>query len=379
MENNPNFGILPKLSTTYILTYVTQEEIFERFLNVKVVYDRLIKVPPVIRHDNNPTGGFKWSGNKLRFKDFSGYFWGDCFDAVAFIYGLNPNNSQQFGRVLDIIAREFQIHKYGLGQKEYGARPVLIPQEPRIEEIKTPNIITIEPRNFTTYDKQYWNKLKIITYDDLKQYRIYPTNKAFERNSNGQVKQYYQYSTSNYKDVCYTYYFHKIDDIYACKSYFPNRKQGRFRTNIHVLEGLEFFHSSNSYKLDFGAIIKSYKDAMVANKLFERLGINGKAIGLPNENYFLSPEQVDYLRSKARYLFSLTDFDFAGRNIAWKHKKSYGIPRFFFTNGTLGFANYGAKDLSEYIERNSLAKTEKLVEDFCSYIIDTNESDEIPF
>ena len=84
-------------------------------------------------------------------------------------------------------------------------------------------------------------------------------------------------------------------------------------------------------------------------------------------------------RQMVREPYGSTDFDFAGRNIAWKHKKSYGIPRFFFTNGTLGFANYEAKDLSEYIERNSLAKTEKLVEDFCSYIIDTNESDEIPF
>jgi hypothetical protein len=380
MTSTPDFGILPKLSTKYILSYVSQEDIFERFLNVKVVYDRLIKVPSAIRVDSHPTGGFKWSGNKLRFKDFAGHFWGDCFDAVAFIYGLNPNNSTHFGKVLDIVAREFKIHKYSLGQSDYGARPVPIPMITKEETPKTPNIITIEPRPFNNYDlKSYWGKLKIVDYDTLKEYKIYPTNRGFERSPDGNIKQYYQFSNGNYKDVCYTYYFEKVNDIYACKSYFPNRKQNRFRMNIPTLEGLDFFKSKNNYKLDFGIITKSYKDVVVANRLFDRLGINGRAVGLFAETQFLTQEQVNLLRSRARYLCFLTDFDFTGRNIAWKHKKVYGIPRFFFTNGTLGFKDYKAKDLSEYVERNDIGEAERLAENFCSYLISVNEADEIPF
>ena len=120
---NTSYGILPSLNKNYILNNISQEEIFSKFMNISINdihwclqnTSNLIKSP--LRIDNNPTMGFTYAGSKLRCKDFNGHFWGDCFDLVAFIYNLDTKQTD-FITILEIIAKEFKLHKYKDSQEK---------------------------------------------------------------------------------------------------------------------------------------------------------------------------------------------------------------------------------------------------------------------
>jgi hypothetical protein len=109
------YGVLPTLTRDYILSKISQEQIFEYYLGVQVDGSgALMKTPAVIRpRDNNPTFNFKYSDNgKLRARDWAGYFWGDCFDIVAYVLRLDAKDKKSFNVILDQIARDFRLHKY---------------------------------------------------------------------------------------------------------------------------------------------------------------------------------------------------------------------------------------------------------------------------
>ncbi|MEK6881668.1 MAG: hypothetical protein AABY22_18760 [Nanoarchaeota archaeon] len=53
-------GILPKITKDYILSKITQEQIFERYLGIPVVTDNLIH-SPIRSNDNNPSFGFNYN------------------------------------------------------------------------------------------------------------------------------------------------------------------------------------------------------------------------------------------------------------------------------------------------------------------------------
>ena len=80
--------VLPALTATYILEHVSQEDIFSHYflysvseINKCARTNSLIKSR--IRADSSPSVGFRYSRNRLKCRDFGGYFWGDCFDAAA--------------------------------------------------------------------------------------------------------------------------------------------------------------------------------------------------------------------------------------------------------------------------------------------------------
>jgi hypothetical protein len=263
--------IYPRLSKDYILSQISQETIFQRYLGIRVQYDELVRNP--LREDNNPTCGFKWSGSKLRFKDFAGYFWGDCFDLVAYLYGLNSNNSRDFTKVLEIIARDFKIHKYGdpnsiISEDDF-IKNLTIGEKKKQETIN----IRVIPRDFVYEDVKFWEQYKVLSHEIVQRdYNGFPTQEIFLDDK--KVYQYGRYKT----DICTSYYFGNLPNgMHIWKSYFPKRRKQRFLMNVPVIEGLQ----APLIKTDITVITKSYKDVMCINEIVKKYKFSVKVVAIP--------------------------------------------------------------------------------------------------
>ena len=107
-----------KLTKDFILSKVDQITIFSTYFNLPIetiqyCIDTGEFIVSPIRTDLHPTCGFRYNNRgKLKFKDFAGYFWGDCFDAAAYIISNIQDNEN-----LDILASTTNLKYYN----DYGA------------------------------------------------------------------------------------------------------------------------------------------------------------------------------------------------------------------------------------------------------------------
>ena len=98
-----------KLNKQSILAKISQVTIMATYLNLsdKIVQycidsGELICSP--IRDDAHPTCGFKYDNKgKLKFRDFAGYIWGDCFDIVAYVMTFMYNKQYDISKKEDFI------------------------------------------------------------------------------------------------------------------------------------------------------------------------------------------------------------------------------------------------------------------------------------
>lgn len=356
---NTNLELLPNLSKDYILTYITQEQIFERYLGFPVVYDRTFACPHW--NDSTPSCGFKWTGNKLRMKDFGGHFWGDCFDFVAFVNNIDGNNGKGFIEVLNKIAKEFRLHKYANGNYPVENRNLsnqgLLYSKGETDSFKK---LEITKRNWNTYDAEFWSK-SYISKGTLEYYNVYPCEYVWK---DGEI--IYTYSK---KDPAYCYYRGKDSkNRDLMKIYFPlrNRKKGyRFMMNYSGLEGLNRIKPAEVL-----VISKAYKDLMCLKCItYGKINFSMESVSLSSENHSITDEEYQNLWKDYSIIVSLMDFDFQGRNMAWKLKTKYNIHPLFLTDGTRGSKkDYGSKDFSDYAYSNGKENALLLVEEAYNYI-----------
>lgn len=348
-------GIYPKLSKEYVLSKVTQEQIFEKYLLIKIPNSSQDRIKSPLRPDKNPTCTFYYSGNKLKMKDWAGFFHGDCFDAVAAILNVNANSKDGFVKILDDICRNFSIHKYAEGEYTYtviNAKNYHLYQKDEAADIQ------IAVRKWNKYDGEYWSQFKVITLKDLREFIVYPVDVAW---ING--KQIYKYY---FKDPCYFYYIDKdLEGKNRGQLYFPNRPKGqKFRNNTTQLFGKNHLTCAEILFLT-----KSNKDILTLRGLIRRAELPIEVCALAAESLTLSKEDYSELWTKYDLIISLFDFDFAGRNAAWRHQKLYNISPLFFTDGTRGSKmDYKAKDASEFVARNDLDNSLKLINNTYEYI-----------
>ena len=115
-----------RLTKDFILSKVDQITIFSTYFNLPIetiqyCIDTGEFIVSPIRTDLHPTCGFRYNNRgKLKFKDFAGYFWGDCFDAAAYIISniqgnenLDISNKDDFIKVLRHITLTFKDIFYG--------------------------------------------------------------------------------------------------------------------------------------------------------------------------------------------------------------------------------------------------------------------------
>lgn len=352
-----------RLTKDNVLNKVSQITIFSTYLNVpvEVIQDcidngTLILSP--LRYDKNPTCGFKYDKRgKLKFRDFNGFFWGDCFDVVALIMSqiydkrFNVANKEDFIKILRHITYMFKDIFYGTSKDINLINDI----DTAINKVRSKKpIIEIVVREWNTNDIIYWNRFGVdIHY--LNTHFVYPIEQFYiDRDINPQPKYYY-----SSKDSAYAYHLgvdrHNINNI---KIYFPNRNktETRFISNCNHIEGI-FNLDKDNY--DCIIITKSTKDRLaigcyISNNtnLYSELKIG--VVNIPHETYKFKDVEVDWLRSKLNtdgIFVSLMDNDKTGMLEAIYLRKKYRIKPYFIPK-------HLGKDFAEFFanNRNNIVK-----------------------
>lgn len=361
-------GVLPPLTKDYILKRISQEQIMEKYLNVPVVFNKLIIAPSVIRsNDNSPTCSFYYNNQgRLRFRDLSGAFWGDCFDVVARVLRVDSSGKREFQLILHTIAKDFRIHKYvDINEvSKYDNITSSFFKAKKVTKLKT--IISIVPREWNYHDDSYWRKFN-ITRNLLQVGRVYPAEEISISKNHLDYTKVYQYAT---KDPAYCYYGGKDEQgIDNWKIYYPLRKREggkpRFHSNSSFLQGKHLITADR-----IGIITKAYKDVLA----FRSFGL--QAIAPSAESVLISKEDYFWFKSKFDFVISCMDYDRAGMRMAQLLRKTYGTPPLMFTNGYYNSFNYGAKDFAAYLALVGKDTTLKLLQKlYNKHLNDFNDLD----
>jgi len=359
MARNINTGTLNK---KYILSKVSQVSIFSTYLNLS---DAIVQhcidtgdfIHSPIRYDINPTCGFKYTQDRLKFKDFAGYFWGDCFDLVALVMTttynrpINISNKEDFLKVLRHITFMFKDIFYGQ-EKDINLITDINTAIVNLRNTK-PNIELVI-REWNNNDINDWKRIGVSPHL-LNIEFIYPIDQYYiNRNVNPDPKYYY-----NPTDPCYAYLLGQDrNGLYNIKLYFPKREKGftRFITNCNHLEGI---YTLNQDEYDIIVITKSTKDRVAIKAAIKEINflyggaikVNIGVINLPHETYKLRQSEYDWLHGKLKkggIMLSLMDNDRVGKmQTIWLRNNFIIMP-------VLIPVKDGAKDFSEWREKKGI-------------------------
>ncbi len=364
------------VNKNYVLSKVSQVTIFSTYFNtpaevIQWCIDTGKFICSPIREDIHPTFGFRYDNRgRLKGKDFAGYFWGDCFDAAAFIISrienrkINIANKGDFVYVLKHIMRMHSDFFYG-GQQDSTLTDAIKLSLDRIRK-KKPNIELVV-RDWNKYDEDYWGQFGVnLPY--LNRHFVYPVEQYYiERSVNPEPKYFY-----DPKDVCYAYFLgHKKGYLPSIKLYFPLRPHGgtRFITNANHLEGIYNLYSTN---YDFIVLTKSSKDRLSLGCTWESLSLGYNKhplkvgfINIPHETYRLRENEYNWMISKLAYegeLISLMDNDRTGMEEAQWLRKKYKIRPIIIPK------ELGAKDFAELRSKYDITQITDFIKQTINYI-----------
>lgn len=360
-----------RLTKDYILSKVDQITIFSVYFNLPIPIiqhcidtGEFIKSP--LRLDIHPTCGFRYDNRgKLKFKDFAGYFWGDCFDAAGYIISnmdknnnLDITNKFDFIKVLRHITFTFKDIFYG-EESDPLIRADITKTISKIKKEKP--IIELVIRNWNKEDESYWNQFN-VDLQTLNINFVYPIEQYYiNRKTNPEPKYFY-----SEKDPCYGYILGKDKHgIYNIKLYFPkrNKTNTRFITNCNHLEGI---HQLGKDDYNIIILTKSTKDRVSIysslksiNSLYGEININQiGVINIPHETYKLRSNEYKWLQNKLSskgLIVSLMDNDRTGKIEANYLRKNFNILPLIIPK------KYKAKDFSELFRFNSKEDVYELI------------------
>ena len=307
----------------YILDRIPQHKIFEKY---GIPYKEGLFRSTLRNNDNIPSCSFYEKKGKLIMRDFSGHFWGDCFDLVKTVFSVN------YGEALDIIKDDFGLED---GLEKIRDIP-LIPEKQRIS-------IKVRRKTWDKTTSQFWKDYG-ISKATVEKYKVTPAETIW---LNGES--IYVYNPSN---PAYIYHFGDYD--YQIYIPFNPPPLPRFLvSNGSLVHGFEQLPLQG----DLCIITKSRKDVMCFNEF------NISSIAPMAESIILSREIINIIRSRFKNVVSLMDYDNAGIHNAWTMRKEYNIMPLFFTNGIWQRkkGHNGAKDFSDYVKLHGKHDTLKLI------------------
>lgn len=321
-----------ELTRDYILSKISQVEIFEKYLGVQV--DLNESYYSVTREEEEPSCRFYFSNKRLRFKDFGDISFNvDCFDLVGKLYGKDSNNKIEFIEILSIIAKDFNLIKY--------INPLLTRkklQKSKLTE-KVNKEVQYELCEMTPYDLEFW-KLLNIDSKLLKKTRYYRVSKWF-------IDGYRVYVFNVFKPVYIGLEGIGTDGNIVYQFYSPYKeKKERYYHNKNVTRLLDLLEPC-----EYCLVTKSRKDAIVG------LSFNIPTIALGSETNYLTEGEVNYVKTKTKckVIFSLFDYDKTGKLAAAYHRRKYGIIPLFLKPDE---HNFKGKDLSDYVLEKGVENTE---------------------
>lgn len=299
------FNIPPEINKEFILSQISEEEIFS-YYGVPVV-DCMFR--SILRPDNNPTCSFYRSPRnfKLYLRDWNGDFWGDCFDLVMRLYGVS------FYKALRIIAKDFGIIKANTNEKRIPA-PVNV--DIKVKEVAD---IKVSRRSWNKYDADYWKQFG-IKKKSLEHFKVAPVQWVW---LNGKIV----YGYNNPQEVAYCYHFGN----YNYKIYYPTRSKARFLHNdADILQGYEQLPSTGEALV----ITKSYKDVI---KFFE---FDILSVAPQSETMLPSDEIINEFKERFNNVFALYDNDRTGIRSLIKYRQKGIVPLLFPKNLPKDFTDF---------------------------------------
>lgn len=270
-----------------ILCYITQEEIFKRYLGYEIELNKKFRNP--FRDDKNPDCSFYYNSNgTLYFVDFACKdCGGDCFNIVQLYYQCD------FFTALRHINRDFKLGLYD----GYAWEDEIIQRE----KVQTKEFKYIIKRRadirylwmeFTKQDLEYWSQFN-ISKEILDFFEVKAGFKAW---INGWL-----YHTYSFKDPMYIYSFGEYSQIY--RPFANKNKKWRTNTNNKCLHGLKQLPKEGKELI----ITSSGKDVMCLYSL----GFN--AIAPPSEGTIPDLLIIDDLKKRFTDIYVCFNNDKAGR------------------------------------------------------------------
>ena len=128
----------------YVLDRIPQHKIFEKY---GIPYKEGLFRSTLRSDDSIPSCSFYEKNGKLIMRDFSGHFWGDCFDLVKTVFSVN------YGEALDIIKDDFGLED---GVEKTRNIP-LVPEKQRIS-------INVKRRGWDKTTSQFWKDYGITSH-----------------------------------------------------------------------------------------------------------------------------------------------------------------------------------------------------------------------
>lgn len=319
--------IAPKINKEYILSKISQYDIFSYYFNTKIVPKKLYRSE--IRRDKNPTVGFYLNkNNDLIYHDFgSGEFY-NCFGYVARLYGVS------YFEALKIIAKDFNLIEGNFTKQT----KKIVEDFPKQEKITS---IRVEIKDFTEYELKWWNSFG-ITKDILNKFRVYSCKTVF---LNGNI-----YAQSAQHSPIYGYYLGKKENVEQWRIYMPKRKEFRFIGNVPTKTIQGYKQLAKKGKLLI--ITKSMKDTMTLYSL----GIS--AIAPNSETQFIADKMLEDLKTRFKYIVVMYDNDIAGISNMRKIKKEHPELVYFWIP-----RKYEAKDISDFYHKYSREKTIEFIKE----------------
>lgn len=331
----------PEIDKEYVLSRISQEEIFEHYLGVEVQTSEHIRSP--LRRDKHPTCNFDYHRGKLYFMDWAMFDSPkDCFNIVMYIYDLD------FWDALEKIAADFNLVNKDVDRElryEYEASE----SDPKDES--SPTLIEVKKQDFTKTDIDYLNRYE-ITESTCEKYKVYSLRQIWLNRDC-----IYFYSDN---DPALGYYFGTKNGIQQWKIYFYQRDSFRFICNTNRPQGYPQLPGSGEYCV----ITKSMKDVMCMHEF------DIPAVAPQSESQLPNEQLISELQSRFNRLFSLYDFDRTGISTANGLFRKYEIPRLFLTNGRFGSVDYVAKDFSDFVAKYGREQMNKLIQEAKEYYYD---------
>jgi hypothetical protein len=308
----------------WLFDRVRQEDVYEKYLGF---CDLNSKYCNPLRNDSDPGCSFYWHNGILFFKDFA-YKTYTCVSVVMEVERLSYNKA--LWKIYDTFIKKENLI-------------VSLPKSDIRQKTKEYVKYEVQIQNFTDLDKRFLKSCG-ITGEFCRKAKWYSVKFIISSNT---VK----YGYTEY-DPCIGYYFGKG----RWKFYFYKRKNYRFLTNApsKIIQGIELIEDNLEYLI----ITKSFKDI---GTLY-RYGI--PSVSPQAESIVLSKDQMSSLKSKAKKIYTLSDYDNAGIHFAWEMRKRYDTIPLFLTEGLWkrkkGFM--GAKDISDYYYLHGDNKTKQLIQ-----------------
>jgi hypothetical protein len=331
------FAFSENVTKEFILTKISEEEIFCYYLGIKEISKKLICSR--LRTDNRPTCGFYRNGKgDLYLHDFATGEFYSCFSLVMAMFNVD------FYSALKIIANDFNLKSYDNLPRTAGT---VVKNVKRYEDSGMSKI-QIQMQDFTPAEKEWWMQYG-ITEKTLKRFKVFSCRAVFLNDN--------LFSLIKYPDMAFGYYGGKMDGNELWRIYYPrNKEKGiRFLTNwpAKKLQGFEMLPKKGNLLV----ITKSMKDCMC---LYE-FGI--PAIAPNSENLFVSDSVLEQLKARFKHIVVIYDNDAAGIANMWKIKKAH--PELIYTWIP---RKYGIKDISDFYKYKGRGETLNLITQFVKWL-----------